>query len=149
MTHYVALMQYITVFPLTVCNLYATIATHNQPHTIKTAHSTMDDPSVAQFVALTGASPETAAFFLESTNNNIEAAVDSFFASGGQAGPPPSASAPAEVSAAAPSSTSARPAAPRQPPATRNVRGFADIVNEGEEDDDDDHNEYYAGGEKR
>ena len=37
-----------------------------------------------QFLQVTGASEEAAHFFLESTNGDVAAAIDQYFASGGQ-----------------------------------------------------------------
>lgn len=106
------------------------------------------DP-VAQFCALTGASPDTATFFLESSKFNIEAAVDSYFASGGQQGEHQAEPTDATATGSAGQASSSRPPAARQPAASRNVRGFADLAQGNDNDDEDDHNEYYAGGEKR
>jgi len=43
----------------------------------------MADAGVEQFTSVTGASKEQAAFYLESAGGNVEAAIDSFFNTGG------------------------------------------------------------------
>ena len=42
-----------------------------------------DDAAVAQFMSVTGATEEDAAFYLGSAEGNVETAVDSFFSTGG------------------------------------------------------------------
>ena len=42
-----------------------------------------DDDAVSQFMSVTGASKEDAAFYLSSAAGNVETAVDSFFSTGG------------------------------------------------------------------
>lgn len=124
------------------------------------------DELVSQFVAVTGAKPETAAFFLESAGGaagDLQAAVDQYYTSGGNvpadgggdagaggnAGPS-QAAAPAAVAAAAPAAAAApKPAARKNRGAAGNVRSLADISGDDEESDDDGHNDYYVGGEKR
>lgn len=44
----------------------------------------VDSGSVAQFMDVTGASQEAAKFFLESSGGVVDAAVDQFFATGGE-----------------------------------------------------------------
>jgi hypothetical protein len=138
----------------------------------------MDD-QVAQFMGITNATESTAAFYLESCGGSVEAAVQSFFDSGGaEVGAdtaqvvPYSAAAPApatggsSVLADAAAARAARlaaaggagPSSSRPAGTSRggrsvgaNVRGLGDIGNgdEDDEDEDDDHNDYYVGGEKR
>ena len=43
----------------------------------------MADDGVEQFTSVTGASKEQATFYLESAGGNVEAAIDSFFNTGG------------------------------------------------------------------
>lgn len=45
-----------------------------------------DDAAVAQFMSVTGASKEDAAFYLGSAGGSVETAVDSFFSTGGGEG---------------------------------------------------------------
>lgn len=45
----------------------------------------MDSEALSQFVSITGATPEAAQFFLESSNGDVAAAMDQYFTSGGQA----------------------------------------------------------------
>ena len=47
--------------------------------------SRMADDGVEQFVSVTGASKENAKFYLDSAGGNVEAAIDSFFGTGGGA----------------------------------------------------------------
>ena len=49
----------------------------------RTAIHKMADAGVEQFTSVTGASKEQAAFYLESAGGNVEAAIDSFFNTGG------------------------------------------------------------------
>ena len=42
-----------------------------------------DDAGVAQFMSVTGASKDDAAFYLGSAGGNVETAVNAFFATGG------------------------------------------------------------------
>ena len=95
----------------------------------------MDSEALSQFVSLTNATPDAATFFLESANGNVEAAIDHYFASGGQAqqqesvpaaveqhqAAPAAAITPASVSAAA-SAPAKKPAAGEQ--ATRLIRSL-------------------------
>ncbi|EIE21930.1 SEP-domain-containing protein [Coccomyxa subellipsoidea C-169] len=127
-----------------------------------------DSASIAQFTDVTGASQEAAKFFLDSSEGVVDAAIDQYFATGGemfapaapeeameeaepiaqpvlprQAAPVPAAAAPPPRASAA-SSRGARPAA--QP--RGNVRSLADMAKNQDDSDDDEQNEYYAGGEK-
>jgi len=95
----------------------------------------MDSEALSQFVSLTDSTPDAAKFFLESANGNVEAAIDQYFASGGQAqqqesvpaaveqhqAAPATAITPASVSAAA-SAPAKKPAAGEQ--ATRLIRNL-------------------------
>ena len=88
----------------------------------------MDSEALSQFVSLTDSTPDAAKFFLESANGNVEAAIDQYFASGGQAqqqesvpaaveqhqAAPATAITPASVSAAA-SAPAKKPAAGQKP----------------------------------
>ena len=69
----------------------------------------MDSEAMSQFVAVTGAAPDAAHFFLESANGNVEAAIDQYFTSGGQAQQEEPVSAPAssEVTSAPTANASA------------------------------------------
>lgn len=129
------------------------------------------DEQVSNFVAVTGASAETASFFLDSAGGDLSGAIDQYYASGGNAA---GAGGPVEQPSAVPTSlagaggagtdpaasegrsagASAQAGAASKPrPANRgaagNVRGFADLGGDEDEDDDNEHNDYYAGGEKR
>ncbi|KAL0025359.1 hypothetical protein WJX79_011059 [Trebouxia sp. C0005] len=117
----------------------------------------MDSEALSQFVSLTDSTPEAAKFFLESANGNVEAAIDQYFASGGQAQQQESVPAAVEQHQTAPASVAAAASAPAKKPAagttkrpTRGVRSLADVARDTEEsdDDDDEGNEYYAGGQK-
>lgn len=104
----------------------------------------MDSEALSQFVSLTNSTPDAAKFFLESANGNVEAAIDQYFASGGQAqqqesvpaaveqhqAAPATATTPASVFAAA-SAPAKKPAAGEQ--ATRLIRsiGKLDLVTVG------------------
>ncbi|DBA76970.1 hypothetical protein WJX77_003686 [Trebouxia sp. C0004] len=123
----------------------------------------MDSEALSQFVSLTSSTPDAAKFFLESANGNVEAAIDQYFASGGQAHQEESVPAaveqhqaaaataitPATVSAAA-SAPVKKPAAAKSKRPTGGVRSLADVARDAEDsdDDDDEGNEYYAGGQK-
>ena len=56
----------------------------------------MDQSAIEQFVNITGSNPSTANFFLESSKNDVAAAIEQYFASGGQV--PAEESVPAESS---------------------------------------------------
>lgn len=128
------------------------------------------DEQVSNFVAVTGASAETASFFLDSAGGDLSGAIDQYYASGGNAGgdaataelpsPAPStlagavdagtgpvASGGTSVGGGAPAASAPKPR-PANRGAAGNVRGFADIGGDEEEDDENEHNDYYAGGEK-
>ena len=45
----------------------------------------MDSEALSQFVSVTGATPDAAQFFLESSSGDVAAAIDQYFTSGGQA----------------------------------------------------------------
>lgn len=64
-------------------------------------YSTMDSEALSQFVSITGATPEAAQFFLESSNGDVAAAMDQYFTSGGQAQQEESVPAPANHQQAA------------------------------------------------
>ncbi|CAL8471559.1 g11101 [Coccomyxa elongata] len=129
----------------------------------------VDSGSVAQFMDVTGASQEAAKFFLESSGGVVDAAVDQFFATGGEFSavgapeeetvehdnvvPPamPAQAAPPPVAAAAlrPPTIAAQSMPPRPAVQARGkVRSLADMAKDKDESDDDEQNEYYAGGEK-
>lgn len=44
----------------------------------------MDPDAVDQFVSVTGSNPDTATFFIESSKNDVAAAIDQYFSAGGQ-----------------------------------------------------------------
>ncbi len=83
----------------------------------------MDSEALSQFVSLTDSTPDAAKFFLESANGNVEAAIDQYFASGGQAQQQESVPAAVEQHQAAPAtaitpaSVSAAASAPAKKPA--------------------------------
>lgn len=83
----------------------------------------MDPEAVSQFVCVTGANPDAAQFFLESSNGDIAAAIDQYFTSGGQAQQEEPVPAPAGHQQAAlptaitPASTAAAASAPANKPA--------------------------------
>jgi UBX domain-containing protein 1 len=95
----------------------------------------MDSEALSQFVSLTNSTPDAAKFFLESANGDVEAAIDQYYASGGQAQQEESVPAaveqhqaaaataitPATVAAAA-SAPAKKPAAGKQ--ATRLIRSL-------------------------
>ncbi|KAK9832744.1 hypothetical protein WJX81_007147 [Elliptochloris bilobata] len=121
----------------------------------------MDDAGVQQFLQVTGASEEAAHFFLESAGGDVAAAVDQFFATGGQLDPGQADKAVADAGAvagqraqigAASGSASVpppvRPAARAAAPRPGGVRSLADLAKSDKDSDEDDRNEYYAGGEK-
>lgn len=78
----------------------------------------MDSDAIDQFVSVTGSNADTAKFFIESSNNDVAAAIDQYFSSGGQPQveePVPAAasqSAAASASAITPASTAPKPSAP-------------------------------------
>ena len=81
-------------------------------------HSDMDSEALSQFVSVTGATPDAAQFFLESSNGDVAAAIDQYFTSGGQAQQEEHVPAPAARQQAAaataitPQSTAAAATAP-------------------------------------
>lgn len=77
----------------------------------------MDSEALSQFVSLTDSTPEAAKFFLESANGNVEAAIDQYFASGGQAQQQESVPAAVEQHQTAPASVAAAASAPAKKPA--------------------------------
>lgn len=103
---------------------------------------------VEQFILITSADKPTADFYLASANDNLEEAIEQYYASGGD--PVPSVPKPsADPSPPAPSG--------RPPPAAAtnkskkkasNVRGLDDLGEDDKSDDDEGYNDYYAGGEK-
>lgn len=78
----------------------------------------MDSDAIDQFVSVTGSNPDTAKFFIESSNNDVAAAIEQYFSAGGQVQaeePVPAASSqPAATGASAitPASTGPKPSAP-------------------------------------
>lgn len=44
----------------------------------------MDQDAIDQFVNVTGSNPSTAKFYIESSKNDVAAAIDQYFSSGGQ-----------------------------------------------------------------
>ena len=82
----------------------------------------MDSEALSQFVSVTGATPDAAQFFLESSNGDVAAAVDQYFTSGGQAQqeehvPAPNAHQQAAApTAITPQSTAAAATAPTRKP---------------------------------
>ena len=78
----------------------------------------MDRDAIEQFVSVTGSDPDTAKFFIESSNNDVAAAIDQYFSAGGQVqaeeSVPAASSQPAATSASAitPASTGPKPSAP-------------------------------------
>lgn len=116
----------------------------------------MPDPAaIEQFISITGADPATATFFLSAAQGDTDAAVTTFFESGGILPPGtnlPSAPRPApsrrpSVPSAAPSAPSPAPAAPPN----RRMGGIATLGSlrgGGGSGSEDERNNYYAGGEK-
>mmetsp|Transcript_24880 Transcript_24880/g.41596 ORF Transcript_24880/g.41596 Transcript_24880/m.41596 type:complete len:387 (-) Transcript_24880:335-1495(-) len=116
------------------------------------------DEEISQFVSITSSTPEQARFFLESSNGDLQTAMDSFFESGGEMDgdadpedpevdvPVPQAPVAQAPRAAVPP---AKRASNRPPPSAAhgNVRGLSDYRNDAAESDDED-NEYYTGGAK-
>lgn len=78
----------------------------------------MDSDAIDQFVSVTGSNPDTAKFFIESSNNDVAAAIDQYFSAGGQVQAEEAVPAAASQSAAAtasaitPASTGPKPSAP-------------------------------------
>ncbi len=83
----------------------------------------MDSEALSQFVSLTNSTPDAAKFFLESANGDVEAAIDQYFASGGQAQQEESVPAAVEQHQAAaataitPATVAAAASAPAKKPA--------------------------------
>jgi UBX domain-containing protein 1 len=121
-----------------------------------------DDASVSQFLEITGADPGSAAAFLALTNGDVEAAVSTYFESGGVLEAVPGAAAAPDVpavapgpsvvsaSSSAPASRPARRAAPQPPHAAPGGVATLASLAAGRNDSDDDESgrNYYAGGEK-
>ena len=78
----------------------------------------MDQDAIDQFVAVTGSNPDTAQFFLESSQHDVAAAIDQFFSAGGQVQAEesvpaePSRGAAGDASAITPASSGPRASAP-------------------------------------
>ncbi len=87
----------------------------------------MDSEALSQFVSVTGATPESAQFFLESSNGDVAAAIDQYFNSGGQAQQQEAVPAPVSQQQAAaptaitPATTAAAARAPANKPAAGNL----------------------------
>lgn len=117
------------------------------------------DEKLAQFISITGAKPESAQFYLDSANGDIETAIETFLESSGRddgavlsenvpsasIGAHQSSSAQQSVPAVAPSS---KPSGKKPASGGGNVRSLADLGGD-ESDSDDDYNDLYVGGEKR
>lgn len=108
----------------------------------------MADPAaIAQFTSVTGADQPTAEFFLSASQGNIDAAVSSFFESGGIV---PSGREAPRPRASRPAPTPQPPRAADRPARASNPSGVATLGSLGgqPEEDDDEREGYYAGGEK-
>eukprot|EP00761_Pharyngomonas_kirbyi_P012218 gb/GECH01012245.1/.p1 GENE.gb/GECH01012245.1/~~gb/GECH01012245.1/.p1 ORF type:complete len:372 (+),score=119.03 gb/GECH01012245.1/:1-1116(+) len=108
-----------------------------------------------QFVEITGADRDTAQFYLDSTNNDVEAAIAQYFETGGQAhqgaAPQPEPQpqpqpAPEPMQPTQPQPQS-QPAA-KQPSRRSNFATLSDLGDESKNDDEDENQAYYAGGNK-
>eukprot|EP00884_Botryococcus_braunii_P023028 jgi/Botrbrau1/9409/Bobra.0252s0034.1 len=109
---------------------------------------------VDQFRGITGATEEIANFYLQSSNGNLEVAVNNFFTAGGNS----AAAQPAQQPVVDPVTVSAaKTEQPTYPaagtssgrrPMVGNIRGLADISKEEDDSDEEEQNEYYAGGQK-
>ena len=83
----------------------------------------MDSEAVSQFVAVTGANPDAAQFFLESANGDVAAAIDQYFTAGGQAQQEETVPAPSDAqqgavpTAITPATVNAASSAPASKPA--------------------------------
>lgn len=109
----------------------------------------VDPTAVEQFTSITGADAATATFFLSAAGGDTDAAVTTFFETGGVM--PAGATLP---------TTTARPAPTRPPPSNSNppaqparqrrpaASGIATLSSLREAPEDDERNSYYAGGEK-
>ncbi|GMH43946.1 hypothetical protein BSKO_11880 [Bryopsis sp. KO-2023] len=128
------------------------------------------DDKTSQFVSVTGADADTAAFYLESCNGNLQTAIDSYFSGDASTPAPapattdpdrflpprPNVQAPSDPSGGGDAGTgggngqgagqggTTRPSSIRK----TNIRGFSDLGKDEDEDNDEEDNEYYAGGEK-
>ena len=54
-------------------------------HLTPSRHIDMHSEALNQFVSVTGATPDAAQFFLDSSNGDVAAAIDQYFTTGGQA----------------------------------------------------------------
>lgn len=112
-----------------------------------------DTTAVAKFMDITGADTTTATFFLSAAQGNVDAAVSTFFESGGMipagmnVGGPSTRPTPRRPTPASSSAPIRTPSRPQRPPRTT---GFAtlDSLRGEDEDKDEEANNYYAGGEK-
>lgn len=87
----------------------------------------MDSDALSQFVGVTGATPDAAQFFLDSAKGDVAAAVDQYFASGGQAQQEETVPAPADLQqeAAATAITPATANAASSVPAKKPAAGWS------------------------
>ena len=113
---------------------------------------TMDAEKISEFQTITGASHEQAIFYLESCNQDLETAIENFFADGdkGPGGAPP----PAPAAAPPASGSQARPVpdvAPQKkssknPNKIKTLRDMMAKDESSDEDEDNKGNKTYAGG---
>ena len=88
----------------------------------------MDSEALSQFVAVTGATPDAAQFFLDSAKGDVAAAVDQYFAAGGQAQQEDTVPADVQQEAAptaiTPATSNAASSAPAKKPAAGWSRSY-------------------------
>ncbi|KAI8810642.1 hypothetical protein BJ742DRAFT_799595 [Cladochytrium replicatum] len=112
----------------------------------------MDDKLIAQFVAVTSATPNDARKFLENEDWDLQEALTAFYDAGATPLQPPaqsfssaSSQPVSSASSARPSGSGARQTGSRGSP--RNVRTFSEIAG-ADSNSDDEGEDYFAGGEK-
>lgn len=108
----------------------------------------MADPAIEQFTSITGADAATARFFLSAAGGDTDAAVTTFFETGGvmPAGATVPTSAPRPAPRRPPAPTSNPPSQPSR--SRRTAPGIATLSSLRENPEEDERDSYYAGGEK-
>lgn len=112
-----------------------------------------DTTAIAKFMDITGADTATATFFLSAAQGNVDAAVSTFFESGGimpagaNIGGPSTRPAPRRPTPASSNALAHTPSRPQRPSRTGGFATLNSLRGDGE-DKDEEANNYYAGGEK-